>query len=354
MARRLTMLAWNRTQALLGVASVVLTGFGGVAACRAGDAPGTNKKDVAKSQPSPAEIGQWIKDLDSDSFATRQTAAAMLYQTGKPAIAPVADAGLGKSLEVTMQSVNVLRRLMQSPEKETQEAATDALERLSKTETSAAAPAKEALAPPPPVANRAGNLQPFGIGNIQGNIRIFGGGKIQAGGMQVFRIQANGINQNRSVDVDENGKRTHITEDQNGIEVKVTEKLEGKDKTDAFKAKDADELKKKFPEAHKLYEKYVNGPGVGNIQIQAQAIPIQIGVAPGFPPPAQNAVQPNTVQKQASQQIAEAQKRIAEATENLRKNAGAAPNADELRRAFDQLDEARKELESARERLGGG
>jgi hypothetical protein len=348
------MLAWNRKLALSGIVVAVLAALGGHSTCRAGDAPRAEKKDVAKSQPSPAEIGQWIKDLDSDTFATRQTAAEMLYQTGKPAIAAVADAALGKSLEVTMQSVNVLRRLMQSADKETQEAAKDALERLSKTETSAAAPAKEALAPPP-AANRAGNLRPFGIGNIQGNIRIFGGGNIQAGGMQVFRIQANGINQNRSVDVDENGKRTHITEDQNGIEVKVTEKVEGKDKTDTFKAKDADELKKKFPEAHKLYEKYVNGPGVGNIQIQAgQAIPIQIGVAPAFGLPAPNAVQPNTVQKQASQQIAEAQKRIAEATENLRKNAGATPNGDDLKRALDQLEEARKELEGARGKLGGG
>jgi hypothetical protein len=344
------MLAWNRKLAWLGVAVAALTGLGRLSVCRADDTAGVDKKDAAKSQPSLAEIGQWIKDLDSDTFATRQTAAEMLYHTGKPAIAPVADAALGKSLEVTMQSVNVLRRLMQSPDKETQEAAKDALERLGKTETSAAAPAKEALAPPPPVANRAGNLQPFGIGNINGNIRIFGGGNIQAGGMQVFRIQANGINQNRSVDVDENGKRTHITEDQNGIEVKVTEKVEGKDKTDTFKAKDADELKKKFPEAHKLYEKYVNGPGIGNIQIQAQAIPIQIGVAPGFAPPAPN----SGAQKQASQQIAEAQKRIAEATENLRKNAGAAPNGDDLKRALDQLEEARKELEGARGKLGGG
>src|SRR5258708_7959706 len=151
MARRLTMLAWNPKLALLGVAIVLLTGFGGIAVCRAGDDPGAQKKDVAKSQTSRAEIGQWIKDLDSDTFATRQTAAEMLYQTGKPAIAAAADAALGKSLEVTMQSVNVLRRLMQSSDKETKDAAKDALERLSKTETSAAAPAKEALAPPPPL-----------------------------------------------------------------------------------------------------------------------------------------------------------------------------------------------------------
>jgi hypothetical protein len=347
------MRARNRKLAWMGVAVAGLAALGGRSICRADDAPRAEKNDVARSQPSPTEIGQWIKDLDSDTFATRQTAAEMLFQTGKPAIAAVADAAVGKSLEVMMQSVNVLRRLVQSTDKETRDAAKDALERLSKTETSAAAPAKEALAPPPaPPANLngPGNIRGFGLGNINGNIRIFGGGNIQAGGMQVFRIQANGINQNRVVDVNENGKRTHIEQDQNGIEVKVTEKVEGKDKTDTYKAKDADELKKKFPEAPKLYEKYANGPGVGNIQIQAQAIPIQIGVAPGFAPAPQN----TDVQKQASQQIAAAQKRIAEATENLRKSAGAAPNGDDLKRALDQLDEARKELEGARGKLGGG
>ena len=67
--------------------------------------------------------------------------------------------------------------------------------------------------------------------------------------------------------------------------MRVTENVNGKDKTDTYKAKDADELKKKSPEAYKLYEKYGQGPqiqaGIGNIQIQGIAVPagqIQIGV----------------------------------------------------------------------------
>jgi hypothetical protein len=342
-----------------------LCAFGGVTIARAADAP-AEKADAAKSQPSPAEISQWIKDLDSDTFATRQTAADMLVQTGKPAVEPVAEAAVGKSLEVTMQAIGVLRRFMQSTDVATHDAAKDALEQLAKSESAAAVPAKEALAPPPAPANVPGNIRGFGRMGIGGNIQIGPGGNIQigvpapagrggnipAGGMQVFRIQANNVNQTRSVDVNENGKRTHITDDQNGIEVKVTESVGGKEKTDTFKAKDADELKNKFPEAHKLYEKYMNGPGIGNLQIQAQAMPIQIGVAgppqiawpQGFgPQPAPNAA--------AQKQIAEAQKRLAEATANLRKNAGA-PGGEEFRRALDQLDEARKALEEARDKLG--
>jgi hypothetical protein len=343
---------------------VCLCTFGEVTIARAADAP-AEKADATKSQPSPAEISQWIKDLDSDTFATRQTAADMLVQTGKPGVEPVAEAAVGKSLEVTMQAIGVLRRLMQSTDAAAHDAAKNALEQLAKSESAASVPAKEALKPPPAPANPPGN---FGLGNINGNVRILGGGNIQigpggniqvlpggnipAGGVQVFRIQANNANQTRSVDVNENGKRTHITDDQNGIEVKVTESVGGKEKTDTFKAKDADELKKKFPEAHKLYEKYMAGGGVGNLQIQAQAMPIQIGVAgppqiawpQGFgPQPAPNAA--------AQKQIAKAQKRLAEATANLRKNAGA-PGGEEFRRALDQLDEARKALEEARDKLG--
>ena len=66
-----------------------LCSIGGLSIARAADAPAV-KADPVKAQPSPAEISQWIKDLDSDTFATRQTAADMLVQTGKPAVDPVA------------------------------------------------------------------------------------------------------------------------------------------------------------------------------------------------------------------------------------------------------------------------
>lgn len=344
-----------RNRKLACVVAVAACAIGGFVGVSRGGEPAANQA-APKAQPSPAEIGQWIKDLDSDTFATRQTAGEMLFQTGTPAVSALADAALGKSLEVTVQSVSVLRRLMQSGDKDARDAAKDALERLSKTETAAAAPAKEALAPPPaPPANQVPPAIVPGFGNIGGRIQIMPGGNLQipAGGIQVFRIQANAANGNRSTDINENGKRTHIEENQNGIEVKVTEKVEGKDKTETYKAKDADELKKKFPEAHKLYEKYMNGGGLGNIQIQAQAIPIQIGaLPPGFAPIAP-APRNTDGPKQAARDIDAAQKRIAEAADNLRKNAGAAPNAEEVRKAIDQLDEARKELEAARGKLGG-
>ena len=170
--------------------------------------------------------------------------------------------------------------------------------------------------------------------------------------MHTIRMQVNG-NGNKSIDVNENGKKTHIEEDNNGIEIKVTEKVNGQEKSDTYKAKDADELKKKYPEAAKIYDKYAQNGGFGQIQIQAQAIPIQGGIMPAIPLipaiPATPQADGTEAQKQAAQQISAARKSISDATEAL-KNAGANPDA--LKKATEQLQEATKKLEEAQGKLG--
>ena len=139
----------------LTIATIVGVMAGQLSAVRGDDAKPTDVSKPAdapapKAEPSAAEIAQWIKDLDSDTYAARQAAAQMLYDTGKAAIGPLTQAATGKSLESTMQAVNVLRRLSQSTtNKDTAEAARKALESLAQGQSSAAAPAKEALATPP-------------------------------------------------------------------------------------------------------------------------------------------------------------------------------------------------------------
>jgi hypothetical protein len=251
-------------------------------ASAADDAPSAvPTAEVGKRDVAEAPIGQWIKDLDSDLFATRQAAAQKLKEAGLPAVGPVAEAAGGSSLEVTAQAVEILRHLMKSDQTPTREAAKAALEKLSKGDNSAASQAREALAPPP-----APQQQPqYGIkmrgGFGGGGIQIGIGGQIQAvpGGGQVFRIQQRVAAGATTTEVDANGKKIKIEKDANGgIEMRVTEKVNGQDKTDTYKAKDADELKKKSPEAYKLYEKYGQqgqaGVILGNIQIQGIAVPI--------------------------------------------------------------------------------
>jgi hypothetical protein len=358
------------SMALLAVLAIASRG-------RAED-PATPSKpaDAGKTPASPDDVRRWAKDLDSDIFATRQEAGRKLFEAGKEAVAPLAEASSGKSLEVTTAAVDILHRLSQSGDPSTRDAAKAALEGISKgTNGTAADLAKEALAPP---ANQTagGNFQPgiqkFG-GNIQlgggiriigpaagGNIQILPGGNLQpvpGGAIQVFRIQANANNGNRNIDVDDNGKKVHIHEDQNGLEVRVTEKVNGQEKTDTFKAKDAAELKQKSPEASKLYEKYGQN-GAGAIQIQAQAIGVP-NFAPAIPaipliPLVPNAVPiqatRDTGDKEAGKQIDEARKLIAEATDGLKKHA---PQGNEsLQKAIDKLDEAARKLDDANQKLG--
>ncbi len=236
-----------------------------------------------------ANIGQWIKDLDSDLFATRQAAAQKLKDAGLPAVGPVAEAASGSTLEVTAQSIEILRHLSKSDQTPTREAAKAALEKLAKGDNSAASQAREALAPPPAPAPQPRVSAPDARRLRRRRNSDRHRRQIQAvpgGGGQVFRIQQRVANGASTTEVDANGKKIKIEKDANGgIEMRVTEKVNGQDKTDTYKAKDADELKKKSPEAYKLYEKYGQTRAViGNLQIQGIAIPmgqIQLIPAPG-------------------------------------------------------------------------
>lgn len=104
------------------------------------------------------------------------------------------------------------------------------------------------------------------------------GGNVQVGGDRIA-ISSDGTK--RKIDAQSGDDRVEIT-DTNGkdIQLKHTRTVDGKKKTDEYQGTDLDDLKKKHPEAAKLYEKYaannnivVRGPGGagGGIQIQVQA-----------------------------------------------------------------------------------
>lgn len=76
------------------------------------------------------------------------------------------------------------------------------------------------------------------------------------------------VNGQKTVDVDDNGYRIRIRQGAGGIEMDVTGIEDGREATETYKAKDADELKREVPEAFALYEKYVDGQmGGGGIGI---------------------------------------------------------------------------------------
>lgn len=103
---------------------------------------------------------------------------------------------------------------------------------------------------------------------IQVNGQLFGG----AGGLnQTMEVSV--VNGKRHIKVQSGDEKVEI-DDQNGKDIllKHTRPVDGKEKTDEYKADDLDDLKKKHPEAARLYEKHGGTNLVGGgIQIQVRA-----------------------------------------------------------------------------------
>jgi hypothetical protein len=100
-------------------------------------------------------------------------------------------------------------------------------------------------------------------------------------------VRVSSINGRKTVDVNDNGYRIHIEEDHKGsttasdIKMSVTGVEEGKEITETYEAKDADELKRDNPEAFDLYERW-NGTGPRTLRNGAA-----VGIPfPGRPLPA--------------------------------------------------------------------
>jgi hypothetical protein len=129
-----------------------------VAAClyTAGMARAENGKPAGAAGPAPVaaapsagDVPQLVRQLDSDQFAKRDYSAQRLFQIGRAAIGPLADAAHGHSLEQTAAAVDLLARFLQSGDSESKKAAKTALEQLAQGDCDAAASrAADALRPP--------------------------------------------------------------------------------------------------------------------------------------------------------------------------------------------------------------
>ena len=219
----------------------------------------------AATQPdaaSPEEIGKLVAQLNDDRFTERQAASQRLEAIGRSAIPALAKAALGESLEVTLRSVELLRKFLESSDAPTRQAAREALETISRSDrASAAGAAKEALdtlKPPQPGRNVFGGVRQGGLVNVVAVAR------------KMTVRNANGV---RDIEVEDNGRKIKIHDDpQQGIKVEIPEVKDGKETPKTYEAKNADELEKKAPEAYKLYKQYAgNAPGAAVIHIQANA-----------------------------------------------------------------------------------
>lgn len=310
--------------------------------------------DSAFGQDSNAELKETIQalidKLDSKRFADRNEGTQKLTALGKAAVESLKEAAKSENSEVSTRSIQILQKHLDSTNESLKKAAKAALESLAEGEGEVAQRAADALKPkietPEPERRAPRNNIQLGGGNIQIQVQAFGGG-----GRNMRMKTVNGV---KEIDVEENGEKIKIVDDpNNGIKVEVTKKGEnGEDETKKYEAKNADELKQKHPEAHKLYEKYNKANPIG-IQIQgAPVIPQQIMPAQQ----GQIQIAPQRMRfdpKKASSELRNAQKEIRQLIEAA-KRAGDDPEAQKklLEKLTENLEETEKKLDEAMKSLG--
>ena len=283
-----------------------------------------------------ADIETMVDDLDANRFSQRQAAGQKRKQVGKGARAALMDAALGDNREPATRAMAILKEHFNKGNDDLKEAAKEALKKLAAgKKTTIARIAKEVLEPEPPKQQPRFRGPRLGGGQIQIQFQAGGAGR---------KMQVKTINGVKEIKVTENEQQIKIVDDpNNGIQVEITEKVDGKEKTRQFKAKDAAELKKKHPEAHKVYEKFKQGGGIQFQFNQGPLIPLQI-----MPPAGKPLAQPlkqaevNRQLKKVSSQIDEAQKLLDDLSTQ---------DKESLKKAIGHLEEAKQTLENARAKI---
>jgi hypothetical protein len=312
-----------------------------------------------------AEIADIVKQLDADDFKTRQLAAEKLTTLGKAAIPALSDAAQSTQLELMSQSLGILRGFYQDNNAELKAAAKEALEKVAAgTNPNAAQRAKDLLAPQKENGSNDPNQGNIIAGNGRGQIIINGGGgigRIQIGGMplpigggaRVYSKSVSNANGVKTTKVKQDGVEIEITEGKEEITVKKTEN----GKTEEFKAKDADDLKKKHPAGHELFEKHAGDKnaagGAINLQIggNIQAVPLPAQIMPAIP--LQPAIPMNAKNNRAETQLKAVERMLESAEQILNRTADTAEVKDATKPVSEHLAKARAELAKAQEKLGG-
>ncbi len=293
------------------------------------DVPATAPTAVAAS----VDIATLIKELDANRFSKRQDASRALKKLGQPAIAALTKAALGTSREASSRAFEILKEHFAGGDGALKDAAKAALRKIADSDkTPLARNAKEILAPKPP-PQRPQQMVPFGPAQIQVQFRM--------GGPQ--RFQARNVNGVKDIDIKEQSRTIKIHDDPNkGITVEITKKKNGKDVKQKFAAKDAAELKKKHPEAYKLYDKYGKGAPPVPLAIQGLQLPnIQIQqIQGGMQIPGRRLIDAKAVaeqRKRISAQVEETRKLL----EKFKSNS---QQTESLDKAIDQLKKVHEEL----------
>ena len=209
--------------------------------------------DDDATEVNSADLDGWIEQLDAAEFSKRQDASKKLTEAGAAAIPALEKVAQGGAVEPAARSMDILKKHFAGKDEALKTVAEKALQRLADSNNPIASRrAKAVLNPPKPMP------QPIGNNRFQ-------------------RMQMKVVNGVKEINVETNGRKIWISDDpQNGIQMEVAETDDnGKADVKKFAAKNAEELKKEHPEAHKLYEEYTKG----RVKIQIRGLPF--GIRPG-------------------------------------------------------------------------
>jgi len=291
-----------------------------------GAVPSANFADESPSQTD--NVNELVEELDSDQFAERQAASEELSRLGSGAFPALEKAARSESRETSQRAIEILKKHFEGDDTATKQAARETLERLAAdTSTRGGRQAYEVLKPPPPPV-----FAPAGIVRVaQGNLRVQPAAVVQ----NVKRVQVRNANGVKEVEVEENGRKVKVVDDpKGGLQAEITETKNGKETTQKYSAKDADELKQKSPEAHKIYEQFgKQAPNGVRVQIGGAIIPQQ---APAKP---LNEAEAKQLQKAANERTLKA---IDMQIEQLRQTF---PDRPDIQRHIERLQDHRKLLE---------
>lgn len=322
----------------------------------------------AAAVASDKQIADLIKQLDAEEFVARQQASNDLAELGEKAVAALEKATASESSEVSMRSFDILRGHFEKGTGGVKDSAKQALERIAKADQGPASKRAGEILNPPAQSSPATPVRP-GIARgvplpLGGGIRIAGArvviaGAAAGGGVETKIKIEDGV---KTTEVKDKDRQVKIVDDEGkSLTLEVTETKDGKETTQKYEAKSADDLKTKHPEAHKIYEQYaakggefkIGGfgvvPGIAPavpLPIAPRILPAPVPIAPAVPAPA-----PEAPAKKPLEGFEQLEKALQDMEANLKEVAKLGGDSEALKKAQDRLDEARKQLEKLRSSL---
>lgn len=211
---------------------------------------------IASGADLGADVHQWIEQLRSPQYVDRSDAMWKLRGLGVSALDALERTTRQQDPDVSRRALEVLKLHFLGDDSTLSHEAGKVLQRIADDPTHRKSKIAKKILRPEPKPITQGAPAPMAFPAMQ--IRINGAIQIRGGGGK------------KELSIDENGKKFRFVEDKNGIKV---ESPDGKGGIRKATYKDAQELKKKDPNAYRKYDNFFGGRNGIRIQIGGAAKP---------------------------------------------------------------------------------